>query len=133
MKFPIVIHKDPDSDYGVTAPGLPGCYSAGSSFEEAMSNAEEAIECHIEGMLADGKSLPIQDTIENLKQEYDFEDETWALVSVDVSKLSGKAKRVNVTLPEHILHQMDTFAASHGESRSGLIANAAIEYMAAHR
>ncbi|MBN0609850.1 type II toxin-antitoxin system HicB family antitoxin, partial [Pseudomonas aeruginosa] len=30
MKFPVVLHKDPDSDYGVTVPDVPGCFSAGA-------------------------------------------------------------------------------------------------------
>ena len=47
MKYPIVIHKDPNSDYGVTIPDLPGCFSAGSTIEEAISMAQEAAECHI--------------------------------------------------------------------------------------
>ena len=54
MRFPIVIHKDRDSDYGVTVPDLPGCFSAGNTTDEALSNAIEAIECHIEGLLLDG-------------------------------------------------------------------------------
>jgi len=47
MKFPVVIHKDPDSDYGVTVPDLAGCFSAGSTVDEAFANAVEAAECHI--------------------------------------------------------------------------------------
>lgn len=31
MQYPIFIHKDPDSEYGVIIPDLPGCYSAGST------------------------------------------------------------------------------------------------------
>ncbi len=27
--YPAVIHKDSDSDYGVTVPNIPGCFSAG--------------------------------------------------------------------------------------------------------
>ena len=54
----------------------------------------------------------------------------WALVTVDLSKLSGKAKRINITLPEHLLYQIDEYASSHGESRSGMIAHAALEYIA---
>jgi hypothetical protein len=56
----------------------------------------------------------------------------WALVEVDVSKLSGKAKRVNITLPERLLTQIDSFASKNGETRSGLLAHAALEYVAAH-
>ncbi|MCP4626127.1 MAG: arginase [bacterium] len=35
MRYPVVIHKDPNSDYSATIPDLPGCFSAGSSIEEA--------------------------------------------------------------------------------------------------
>lgn len=33
MRFPVVIHKDTDSDYGVTIPDLPGCFSAGTTLK----------------------------------------------------------------------------------------------------
>ena len=49
MKYPIVIHKDRDSDYGVTVPDLPGCFSAASTLEESMTMAAEAIALHLEG------------------------------------------------------------------------------------
>jgi metal-responsive CopG/Arc/MetJ family transcriptional regulator len=51
---------------------------------------------------------------------------------VDVSKLSGKAKRVNITLPERLLSQIDDYARRHGGTRSGLLAHAALEYVAGH-
>lgn len=132
MRFPIVIHKDRDSDYGVTVPDLPGCFSAGETTDEALSNAMEAIECHIEGLLVDGESIPTPDTVERYCAEKRFSGGVWALVEVDVSKLSGKAKRVNITLPERLLAQIDSFAARHGDTRSGLLAHAAMEYVAAH-
>lgn len=132
MRFPIVIHKDRDSDYGVTVPDLPGCFSAGSTTDEALSNAIEAIECHIEGLLIDGEKLPAPATIEHHRADPQFTEGVWALVDVDVSKLSGKAKRVNITLPERLLVQIDSFAARHGDTRSGLLAHAALEYVATH-
>ncbi|MEO5917665.1 MAG: type II toxin-antitoxin system HicB family antitoxin [Luteolibacter sp.] len=132
MRFPIVIHKDPDSDYGVTVPDLPGCFSAGDTTDDALSNAVEAIECHIEGLLLDGGKLPVPETVEHYRNEDRFSDGVWALVDVDVSKLSGKAKRVNITLPERLLVQIDSFAARHGDTRSGFLAHAALEYVAAH-
>ena len=132
MKFPIIIHKDPNSDHGVTVPDLPGCFSAGSTVDEALSNAIEAIECHIEGMLQDGENVPIPRTVEHYSTQKHFRGGVWALVEVDVTKLSGKAKRVNITLPERMLVQIDAFAARRGETRSGLLATAAMEYVAAH-
>ena len=36
MSLPVVIHKDKNSDYGVTVPDLSGFFSAGKSMEEAL-------------------------------------------------------------------------------------------------
>ena len=130
MRYPVVIHKDPDSDYGVTVPDLAGCFSAGETSDEALNEVVEAIECHIEGLLMDGEPIPTPQTIEYHRGNPDYDDGVWALVEVDVSKLSGKTKRVNITLPERVLNLMDKYASEHGETRSGLITQAAIEYIA---
>jgi predicted RNase H-like HicB family nuclease len=130
MHLPVVLHKDIDSDYGVTVPDLPGCFSAGTTMEEALTNAVEAIELHLEGMLVDGEPLPLPKQIEEHQQSPDYADGVWALVKVDLSRISGRSKRVNITLPERLLAVMDQYAAQHGETRSGLIAQAAMAYIA---
>lgn len=131
MRYPIVIHKDVDSDYGVTVPDLPGCFSAGESLDEALKSTVEAIECHIEGLLTDEEEIPSPTAIETHRENPDFADGIWALVDIDLSKLSGKSRRVNITIPERILSQIDNFASRHGESRSGLITTATLEYISA--
>ena len=83
-------------------------------------------------MLLDGERLPVPVTVEHHRAGDRFWDGVRALVEVDVSKLSGKAKRVNITLPERLLVQIDSFAARHGNTRSGLLAHTALEYVAAH-
>lgn len=130
MRYPVVIHKDTDSDYGVTVPDLPGCFSAGETLDEALNEVVEAIECHVEGLLIDGDPIPAPKSIEYHQKNSDFEDGVWAVVAVDINKLSGKTKRVNITLPEQVLNLMDKYAAEHGESRSALITQAALEYIA---
>jgi predicted RNase H-like HicB family nuclease len=133
MRYPIVVHKEPDSDYGVTVPDLPGCFSAGETMDEALNNAVEAIECHIEGLLLDSEPIPSPKAIEYHQGDPDYQEGVWALVTVDVTKLSGKTKRVNITLPERILTLMDRYAAEYGETRSGLIAQATMEYITTQR
>lgn len=130
MRYPVVVHKDPDSDYGVTVPDLPGCFSAGETLDEALNEVVEAIECHLEGLLIDGEPIPAPRPIEQHQRNPDYEGGVWAVVVADISKLSGKTKRVNITLPERVLTLMDKYAAEHGESRSGLITQAALEYIA---
>lgn len=133
MKFPVVLHKDPDSDYGVAVPDLPGCFSAGPTVEAALDAAVEAIECHIEGLLIDGLAVPPAKPVEKHRTNRDYAGGLWALVEVDLSKVSGKAKRVNITLPEHLLTQIDSFAAKTGDTRSGFLVHAAMEYVTAHQ
>jgi predicted RNase H-like HicB family nuclease len=40
------LRKDQNSDYGVEFPGLPGCFSAGRTMEEAKAMAAEALAGH---------------------------------------------------------------------------------------
>jgi predicted RNase H-like HicB family nuclease len=132
MIYPAVIHKEPDSDYGVTFPDLEGCISAGATMDEALRCAKEAAECHIEGLLLDGDDLPLPGTIEAHRDKAEYSGGAWALVQVDMSALSVKAKRLNITLPERLAHIVDQYAKRHGETRSGLLAEAVTEYMANH-
>lgn len=46
MRFPVVLHTDDGVRFGVTVPDLPGCFSAGDDFDDALSGALEAIELH---------------------------------------------------------------------------------------
>jgi predicted RNase H-like HicB family nuclease len=133
MRIPVVIHKDPDSDYGVTVPDLPGCYSSGETIDDALNQAVEAIELHLDGMIQDCEPIPTLQRMEVHQRNADYAGGIWAIVTVDLSKISGKAKRVNITLPERLLTMMDQVAAKRGETRSGLIAQAAMEFVASHR
>lgn len=130
MRYVVVVHKDADSDYGVTVPDLPGCFSAGDTFDEALDNAVEAIECHVESLLIDGEPVPQPQTVETHQSDPDFQGGIFGVVDVDLSKISGKSRRINVTIPERILSQIDRYADSRGESRSGVLAAAALEYVA---
>ncbi len=131
MRYPVVIHKDPASAYGVTVPDLPGCFSAGDTLDEALSEVVEAIECHLEGLLLDGEPIPMPGNLEEHQHHPDYADGVWAYVTVDLAQLSGKTRRVNITLPERILSLMDKYATEHGATRSGFIAEAALAYIAA--
>ncbi len=64
MRYPAVIHKDENTDFGVMVPDIPGCYSAGETYDEALNNAREAIECHLEGLLLDSLVLPVATAID---------------------------------------------------------------------
>ncbi|MBI5014099.1 MAG: type II toxin-antitoxin system HicB family antitoxin [Deltaproteobacteria bacterium] len=126
MRYAVAVHKDPGSDYGVTVPDLPGCFSAGSTLDEVLETAREAIECHIEGLLLDGDPVPEPRALDEHRTNPDFEGVLWAVVDVDLARLDSKAERVNITLPRRVLALVDRYARAHHESRSGFLARAAL-------
>ena len=130
MKYPVLIHKESSSDFGVTVPDLPGCYSAGTTMEEALEGAQEAVLTHVEGLMMDQEPIPTPSSVESLLPEWNEKGAVWALVPVDLSVLSKKAKRINITVPENLLRKIDAFAMKDGDSRSGLLVTAALQYIA---
>lgn len=42
MNYKVLIHKS-DEGFSVSCPGLPGCWSQGSTEEEALRNIQDAI------------------------------------------------------------------------------------------
>jgi predicted RNase H-like HicB family nuclease len=42
MRYKVVLKRN-DEGYSVSCPGLPGCWSQGSSEEEALENIQDAI------------------------------------------------------------------------------------------
>lgn len=126
-----LIHKDDDSDYGVSFPDLPGCVTAGSSLDEARTNAVEALALHIEGMIEDGEALPEPSDLSAMMK--DRENRDAVAILVEAPARSSKTVRVNITLPEDVLRDIDAFAEREGYSRSGLIAKAALTAIKAKR
>lgn len=58
-RYSIVLDPDlEDGGYTVTVPALSGIVTQGETFDEAVAMAKEAIQCHIEGLLADGEAVP---------------------------------------------------------------------------
>jgi predicted RNase H-like HicB family nuclease/predicted RNA binding protein YcfA (HicA-like mRNA interferase family) len=125
MRFPVVLHTDDGTHYGVTVPDLPGCFSGGDSIDDALDNVREAIDLHLEGLTEDGDEVPTPKPIAEHQASGEFSDGIWAIVDVDTMKYEGKAEKINITLPRRLLVQIDEYAQAHGESRSGFLAEAA--------
>ena len=130
MRYPIAIESgDSQHAYGVVVPDLPGCFSAGDTLDEALTNSREAILLHLEGLLDDGKPFPAPTPIEQLQKKSTYRGWTWAVVDIEVSQLGDKAARINITLPQRILRAVDAHARKQGETRSGFLARAALDVM----
>ena len=58
-----LIHKEADTDYGVSFPDFPGVATAGTSLDDAQAMAEEALALHVDGLVEDGEALPEPSTL----------------------------------------------------------------------
>ncbi len=122
MKYPVVIHSEDDSAFGLTVPDIPGCFSAGDTFDEAFDNAQEAIKGHLEILAEDGASIPSASPIAVHMDNKDFTGGVWGFVTVDISPYLGKTEKINVTLPTSVIHKID----AKYQNRSKFLAEAAL-------
>ena len=123
-----IVHKDPDSDFGVSFPDFPGCITAGSTMDEAMAMAQEALEVHTDFIRKDGQELPPPMTMEEAIKEASPEG-LFATMVVSLDEEPAKFTRINVTIPARDLAKIDRYAASQGMSRSAFLTNAARQAM----
>lgn len=130
MRYPVAIEPGTDTEaFGVVVPDLPGCFSAGDTMDEALTNAEEAITAWLEAALDAGQEIPQPSDIEVLRKAHKaYRGWVWALVKIDPAMMDDTLERVNVSLPRRVLHRLDAHAKAAGETRSGYIARMALEH-----
>jgi len=133
MNYPVAIEPgDDQTSWGVVVPDLPGCFSAADGgLDEALQNAREAIALWMEDAIANCEAIPKPSSLADLQASGQFDGWVWAVVPVDAAWMDERAERVNITLPRRILALLDTKASSAGESRSGYIAQLALQADAA--
>ena len=66
--FPAIFDYAPDG-ISVEFPDLPGCLTCGSTDEEALSMAKEALGLHLWGMERDGDEIPAPTPVQSISRE----------------------------------------------------------------
>jgi predicted RNase H-like HicB family nuclease len=68
-----LIHKDPDTGYGVSFPDVPGVITGGNTIDEAMQNAPEVLAFAAEDWSEQtGKPFPKPRSIDELRKDNRF-------------------------------------------------------------
>lgn len=116
-----VVEQQPGTDVGVWFPDFPGCVSAGASHAEALLNAHEALQLHIDGMLEDGEAIPEPVAFENLPS-----DRGNLLLALVSARLPSRRRRINITMDEGLLARIE----ARSNNVSGFLAEAAREKLA---
>lgn len=127
MLYPVYVHKDKGSAFGLTFPDLPGCFAAADDAAGIPSAAQEAVEAHY-GNDADPIAAP--SSVDEWAGSKDFKGGFWMLVDIDLAKVRDRAVRVNVSMSEALLQRIDRYASQRRISRSAFLAAAAEKEMA---
>ena len=114
-----LLRKDRASDFGVEFPDFPGCVTAGRTLEEARRMAVEALQLHVEGMMADREPISEPSPLEDIMSIR--ENVSGIAFLVDVATKPAKSVRINVMLPENVVQAIDRTT----KNRSRFLADAA--------
>lgn len=121
--YPVIIHKDKASAFGVTIPDLPGCFSAGDSLEDALRNVQEAVEVHLHGE----DIAPEPSTLAHWKNHPKYKKAYAVTVApVDLSFMNDKTVRINITARRSDLAIVDRAAKIAQMDRSAYLVSSAV-------
>jgi predicted RNase H-like HicB family nuclease len=95
--YPAVIHDDPDG-FWAEFPDLEGCTSQGETLQEILSNAKEAMELFVLGLLEDGIAPPNPTRVKNLKNLDENAFPTLIESNIDLAKNTKSVKKT-LTIP----------------------------------
>ena len=129
MLYPLYVHVgDAKHAHGVTFPDFPGCFAAADEWEDLPRAVQEAAEAHF----VDGdENVPQPTPLEQLASDPEYQGGVWMLFGIDISRINSKAVRLNISLPERLVQQIDAVARQRRMSRSAFLALAAEHEMAA--
>lgn len=127
MKYPIALKKIIGvENYKTYVPDLPGCVGNGESIDVSLNNINDSIAAHLSILAEYGEAIPHATTIENHLTAYP--NVIWCILDIDITPYLGKSHKINVTLPELLIKQIDNRVSKSStyKTRSGFIASACI-------
>jgi len=124
MDYIAYLHKDRDSDFGVSFPDFPGCITAGKTLEETRRMAAEALSIHIAGMAEDGESIPEPSTLDSLAKDPAMKHAVAFLVHIEPG--GQRTVRINITARQKQVEEIDRLANEAGLTRSAYMVHSAL-------
>lgn len=120
-----LIHEE-DGVFGISFPDFPGVVSTARTQDDVLRKGAEALTFHVQGMVEDEDPLPTLRSLSELAKDRDYRTAAkGAIVAMIQFELPGKAKRINISMDEHLLEAIDRAAQAIGQSRSAFLAEAA--------
>jgi predicted RNase H-like HicB family nuclease len=129
MKYPVAITQQiGEKSVTVSVPDLPGCQEVAETIDIAMVRINEAIASHLTILAEYGESIPHPQMIDHHIEQSHDRSIVWAIIDIDISPYLGRSHKINVTLPELLIKQIDEQVSKEPsyKTRSGFIATACL-------
>ena len=117
MRYPALI-EDCGEEYEVAFPDVPGCAARGSSIEEAMENAHDALNNRLDEIEAQGKPVPEPSRLEDVEVPRGRAITSVLVVREEPDKPSV---RLNLKIDLEVANIIETEARRRGMSRKDYI------------
>ena len=119
--YPAVIDYDTDTGaFGIVFPDFPGCVSAADSVRNVGVSGAQALQGHVDLMIADNDRLPEPSDVSSVKSDEESVEVARVLVPV---RITGQRRRYNVSLDRDLVAAIDDAVGERG--RSGFLEAAA--------
>jgi len=135
MKYAIIfVSAKNDGIYQVSVPDLPGCGTSADSVDLGLKKISQSIKSHLAILAEYGEKIPSALSIDKHRQQHTidhphtYSQAFWAIVDIDITAYLGKSHKINVTLPELLIKQIDETVSKNSayKTRSGFIASACL-------
>ena len=121
MFYPIHVHKEKGSAYGAAFPDFPGCFAAADHWQDLPRAPRKPSRRTSTARPKQFPRRPLPKHGPAMRTSRGY----WMMVDIDLSKVSTKAVRLNISLPENLVHRIDEAAQARRMSRSAFLAMAA--------
>lgn len=111
-------------------PDVEGCFSAGDTLDEAVSNAAAALRQHVEAVESAGRRVAAARSVEDVLRDEEVAGSIArgaVLFAVPLLADAGRTVRINISLDKALVDQIDAAATKRGLTRSAFLAQAARE------
>lgn len=107
MLYPIAIIQQ-DNLYHGRLPDIPELMIEGASMADTIANARQAVITHLQRLAEDDLPFPVDSDISTHLSGAEYAGWTWAIVSLDATRIVGEAVEVTLDIPERLMQKIQT-------------------------
>ena len=115
VKYPALLDGE-EGAYGVVFPDIPGVVAMGSTVDQAILNAEDALRDYAIEAEKDGETLASPSPFQDIETPRGSQ-----LISVPLIRLSGKSIRAGLTLDRDVAEFIDSEARRRNMTRKAYV------------